>query len=371
MPTVWVRFRDHRDYPIVIAPGVLRSSGPWARRRTRGRTAFILTHPRLQGLFGPGVVKSFQTAGFSTRVHCVPEGETAKSLESLKRVIGAMLQARLDRTTLVVALGGGVIGDLAGLAAATFMRGVDFMQIPTTLLSQVDASIGGKVAVNHPLGKNMIGAFYQPRLVLIDPEALQSLPLRQFRSGLAEVIKSAAIADAAFFAYLERQMPEILHRQTPVLTRIIAKTCAIKARIVEQDEKEAGLRAVLNYGHTLGHALEAYHHYNKTYLHGEAVALGMLAAARLASLTRMAAPETLERQEKLLRQAGFSLKGRGEAVDKLINLMKVDKKSREGILNFVLTPKIGHARISNKLTPFSVRRAIKTVVSGCQTAEDN
>jgi 3-dehydroquinate synthetase len=170
---------------------------------------------------------------------------------------------------------------------------------------------------------------------------------------------------------LERQLPEILQKRPEVLTRLIQKTCAIKARIVEQDEKEAGLRAILNYGHTLGHALEAYHHYNGTYLHGEAVALGMLAAARLACWEGLADSKTLRRQEQIISQAGLPMQGRGEPVEEIISLMKVDKKAQAGNLNFVLTPKIGHARISNKLTPFSVRRAIKTVVSGCQTAEDN
>jgi 3-dehydroquinate synthase len=371
MPSVWVRFSDQRDYPIIIEPGVLSGAGTWLRRRVAGRRVFILTHPRLQRLFGAGVVRSLQAAGFSAQVFCVPEGEKTKSLETLNRVIGAMLRARFDRRAVVIALGGGVIGDLAGLAAATFMRGVDFVQLPTTLLAQVDSSIGGKVGVNHALGKNMIGAFYQPRLVLIDPGVLKTLPGRQFRSGLAEIIKSAAIADEKLFTLLERQLPEILQKRPEVLTRLIQKTCAIKARIVEQDEKEAGLRAILNYGHTLGHALEAYHHYNGTYLHGEAVALGMLAAARLACWEGLADSKTLRRQEQIISQAGLPMQGRGEPVEEIISLMKVDKKAQAGNLNFVLTPKIGHARISNKLTPFSVRRAIKTVVSGCQTAEDN
>jgi 3-dehydroquinate synthase len=371
MPRVWIRFPDHRDYPIVIEPGVLPSAGAWARRRVAGRQAVILTHPRLLNLFGAGVIRGFKAAGFTVHTQCVPEGEKTKSLERLNQVIGAMLQARVDRRALVVALGGGVIGDLAGLVAATYMRGVDFMQIPTTLLAQVDSSIGGKVAVNHALGKNMIGAFYQPRLVLIDPLVLKSLPQRQFRSGLAEVIKSAVIADERFFGFLEKEMPHILARNPLTLTPVIQKTCIIKARIVEQDERERGLRAILNYGHTLGHALEAYHHYNNTYLHGEAVALGMLAAARLACMAQMADSKTLQRQVQIIRRAGLPTQGQGEAVEKIFKLMKFDKKAQEGNLNFVLTPKIGHARISNKLTPFSVRRAIKTVVEGCQTAEDN
>jgi 3-dehydroquinate synthase len=361
MPALWVRFGDGRDYPLVIEPGGIARVGAWARRRTAGRTAFIITHPRIDRLYGGTVRRSLTRAGFAVHGLRVPEGEGTKSLAWLERIVGAMLKLRLDRRTLVVALGGGVVGDLAGLAAATFMRGVDFIQIPTTLLAQVDSSVGGKVAVNHALGKNMIGAFYQPRLVMIDPKVLSTLSGRQFKAGLAEVIKAAAIADAGFFGFLEKHMPEILQLRGRVLVPMIRRACAIKASVVSQDEKEKGLRAILNFGHTVGHALEAYHHYNK-YLHVEAVAIGMSAAAQMAYADGWCTQDTVKRLQTILRQAGLPIRAQGESPEKVIKLMKVDKKAQEGKLNFVLTPKIGHARISNKLTPFSVRRVINAVI---------
>jgi 3-dehydroquinate synthase len=363
-----VQLGGQRNYPIVIQPGGLDQLGAWAQKRVAGRTAFIITHPRLFRLYGPRAADSLKKSHFTVHTHCVPEGEKTKSLQQLESIIGVMLKKRMDRRTVIVALGGGVVGDLSGLVAATFMRGVDFIQVPTTLLAQVDSSVGGKVAVNHALGKNMIGAFYQPRLVLIDPAVLATLSARQFRAGLAEVIKSAVIADKVFFTYLEKNMAKILQKQMPVLTETIRRTCSIKANVVSQDEKEHGLRAILNYGHTLGHALEAYHHY-RTYLHGEAVAIGMVAAALLAHMEGMGDKKIVLRQKKLIYQAGLPIQGKNESVEKLLNYMKVDKKSQEGKLNFVLTPQIGHARISNKLTPFSVRRAINCVVKGF-AAED-
>ncbi len=363
MPTLWVRLGGERDYPIVIQPGGLKLLGKTLGSRVKGRSVFVLTHPRLKKLFGSVVTSSLKSAGFSVFVHCVPEGETSKSLGQMESIIGVMLKQRMDRKCIVLALGGGVIGDLAGFVAASFMRGVDFVQVPTTLLAQVDSSVGGKVAVNHPIGKNMIGAFYQPRLVLVDPQVLASLSQRQFRAGLAEVIKSAAIADAPFFKYLETHLSDILRKKIDVLTYLIRRTCSIKAHVVSHDEKEHGLRAILNYGHTLGHALEAYHHY-RGYLHGEGVALGMVAAAHLAAECGMSDQATAQRQERLIKSAGLPIRGHGESMERLFELMKVDKKAQEGKLNFVLTPQIGHARISNKLTPFSVRRAINYVVEG-------
>lgn len=363
MSTVRVRFGDNRDYPIVIKPGALQQIGPLARRQTTAKTVCLISHPRILRLYGAAVVRSLKTSGFHVFTRPVPEGETTKSMVWAETIAGFMLRNGLDRSGCVVALGGGVVGDLAGFAAATYMRGVTFIQAPTTLLAQVDSSVGGKVAVNHPLGKNTIGAFHQPRLVVSDPVVLHSLSDRQFRSGLAELIKTAIIADERLFADLERRLPAVLRREEAVLTPMIARACALKARVVEQDEKEAGLRAILNYGHTLGHALEAYWNY-RGYLHGEAVAVGMVAAARLARKIGVCKPETAERQERVLRAAGLPVRGRGEAVERLMSLMKTDKKARMGRLNFVLTPSIGRARICFNLTPFSVRRVVLSVVEG-------
>jgi len=361
MPTVWVRLPDRRGYPVIIRSGSLSQLGILARNRVRGKTACLITHPRLQKLYGQQASSSLAAAGFRVHSFLVPEGEKSKNLGEVERLTGRMLRHQLDRTACVVALGGGVIGDLAGFIAATYLRGVEWIQVPTTLLAQVDSAVGGKVAVNHALGKNMIGAFYQPRLVVSDPRVLRTLPARQFRAGLAEVIKSAIIADRNFFAFLERKLPELQARKSRELTLAISRTCAIKAEIVSRDEKEKGRRALLNYGHTIGHALEAYHHY-RVYLHGEAIAIGMIAAARLAHQIGLCGAKTVARQESIFAAAGLPTCGKGESVSRLENLMKVDKKSRAGSLNFVLTPQIGHARITNNLTPFSVRQVLLTVV---------
>lgn len=364
MPPLWIRFGDHRDYPIHIQPGILQQLGRLAAERVAGRNACLITHPRLFRLYGAKAAASLRAAGFRVGTITVPQGENSKSLAMAETCITRMIRQRLDRRSVVVALGGGVIGDLAGLVAALYMRGIPFIQVPTTLLAQVDSSVGGKVAVNHPLGKNLIGAFLQPRLVVTDPEVLASLPEREFRSGLAEVIKSAAIADADFFGWLEKNLPKILRQEPKALAEAIRRSCAIKGRVVEADETEQGLRAILNYGHTVGHALETYHHYSR-YLHGEAVAIGMAAAAHLALELGLCPPGVVDRQEALLSQAGLPIRGNREAVGKILTFMKTDKKSLAGDMNFVLTPIIGDARICKKILPFSVRRVLMTVLERC------
>lgn len=360
MPTVWVRL-DRREYPIVVQPGVLSRVGLWARRRLAGDTVCLITHPRLQRLYGVRVAAGLRAAGFKVLTLLVPSGEPSKSLAWAERLITRMLGRRLDRSAGVVALGGGVVGDLAGFVASVYLRGVDFVQIPTTLLAQVDSSVGGKVGVNHALGKNLIGAFLQPRLVVTDPETLRSLPEREFRAGLAEMIKAAIIADAAFFRYLEKHLPQLQARKPQPLARAVAWACAIKGRVVEQDETERNLRAILNYGHTFGHALETYHHY-RGYLHGEAVAIGMTIAARLAQQLGLLSQAAAERQVRLLQNAGLPITGKNENIQTIMRIMKIDKKARSGQNSFVLTPKIGGARIVKKIPPFSVQQALKTVL---------
>jgi 3-dehydroquinate synthase len=362
MPTIWVRFGDGRDYPIIIEPGILEKTGDLVQPRVRSHTLVLLSHPRIFRLYGPPVMASLRKAGFTVHSLLVPEGETSKNLALAEDLIGRMIRLRLDRKSALLALGGGVIGDLGGFLASVYMRGIDFIQIPTSLLAQVDSSVGGKVAVNHPLGKNLIGAFLQPRLVITDPTVLRSLPLRQFRSGLAEVIKTAVIADAAFFRELEIHLPEIMAQDMPTLSRAIRRSCAIKARVVETDEKERGIRAILNYGHTVGHALEAFHHY-QGYLHGEALAVGMTAASRLARASGLCDDQTVLRQENLLEKAGLPIRGQGESVSKILTLMKADKKSISGEMNFILTPQIGNARICKKILSFSERSILKTVLA--------
>ncbi len=368
MPTVWVRLDDRRSYPIVIRAGVLADLGRLVRQRNAGRTACLVTHPRLNRLYGRAAARSLVAAGFRAPTLLVPEGETSKSLKHSERLVGELLRLGVDRGDCLVALGGGVVGDLAGWVAGIYLRGIDFIQVPTSLLAQVDSAVGGKVAVNHALGKNLIGVFHQPRLVVSDPKVLRTLPPRQFRAGLAEIIKIAAVADRNFFARLERDLPRLLARRTEVLTPIIRRACELKAAVVQADERESGLRMILNYGHTLGHALEAYHGY-RGYLHGEAIAVGMAVAARLAAGLGLCTPQTAQRQVRLLKAAGLPVSGRGESFEKLWKIIKTDKKVRKGLLNFVLTPQIGHARICCNLTPFSVRRAWHDVVAGI-AAED-
>ncbi len=361
MSKLMVQFGDHRDYAIIIQPGIINSIGPLIKSRVRGKQAFVITHPRIKRLYGQAVEHSLKSNGYQTKIITLPEGEKTKSLAVVEHLIGQLIKARADRQAFVVALGGGVIGDLAGFLASVYMRGIDFIQIPTTLLAQVDSSVGGKVAVNHELGKNLIGSFWQPRLVITDPQVLQSLPLRQLRSGLAEVIKSAIIADRVFFTALERKIDELLKLNSPTLAWAIKKTCAIKAQVVEQDEKEQGLRAILNYGHTLGHALETYHHYHH-YLHGEAVAIGMAAAAQLAVELKLLDNNQSEAQKALIKRAGLPIIGEHEDINKILAIMKTDKKASAGEFNFVLTPQIGRARISKKIAPFPVLRVLKSVL---------
>ncbi|MBN1594898.1 3-dehydroquinate synthase [candidate division FCPU426 bacterium] len=361
MPAVWIRFGDKRDYPIVVDPGVLAATGTLVKKRVQGKTACLVSHPRIHRLYGKIVEGSLRRSGMKILRILVPEGETTKTLGQVEGVIGQMLHARLDRASFIVALGGGVVGDLAGLAAAIYMRGIEFIQIPTTLLAQVDSSVGGKVGVNHAQGKNLIGAFLQPRLVITDPQVLKTLTARQLRSGLAEMIKAGIIADSGFFRQMEEHIQDIAALDMKWMSTAIARSCRIKGRIVEKDEREKGLRAILNYGHTFGHALEAYHQY-RGYTHGEAVALGMAIAAHLALLLGLCKTETVSRQISLLRQAGLPVKGKREELNRIESLMKVDKKASEGKNKFVLTPHIGHARIVKQISSFSVHRVLKAVL---------
>jgi 3-dehydroquinate synthase len=291
------------------------------------------------------VAASLRGAGFDLAVLEVPEGEEAKSLRQAERLWDGFLAHGLDRVSPVVAVGGGVVGDLAGFAAASFMRGVPVVQVPTTLLAQVDASVGGKVAVNHPRGKNLIGAFHQPRLVLIDPETLRTLPDREYRSGLAEVVKTAAALDAELFASLEQGLEPLRRRDPALLEAVVAACCAEKARIVERDEREeTGLRMVLNYGHTVGHALEALSGYRR-WLHGEAVAIGMTAAGRLAVRLGWMDLGTAERQEALLRGVGLPTRFSGIEPREIAQALRHDKKARDGRVPFVLLRELGRADV--------------------------
>ena len=333
-----------RSYRIVIAPGSLARVGEELARLGVGAKVALFSDPGILARHGQPVRQGLERAGFQVTVVQLPEGESAKTVEVAGRGWDALLDAGLDRGSTVVALGGGAVGDLAGFVAATYMRGVNFVQVPTTLLGQVDASIGGKTAVDHPKAKNLIGAFHQPRLVIVDPAVLTTLPEREFRSGLAEVIKHGIVLDAAYFADLEASRGPLLAREIDTLTRVVAGSCRLKAHVVERDEQEAELRAVLNYGHTIGHAVEAATGFAR-WTHGEAVSIGMVAEARLAERLGLASAATTQRQVELLRAVGLPVHGSGAAPARVLEALGRDKKSRNGRVPFVLAPEIGRFKV--------------------------
>ncbi len=351
-----------RSYQIVVAVGGLASVGERLRALGVGSRAALLTDRAILRLHGAPVMDSLRTAGFAVTVVPVPEGESAKSLAVAERCWDDLLAAGLDRTSTVLALGGGAVGDLAGFVAATYMRGISFAQLPTTLLAQVDASIGGKTAIDHPRAKNLIGAFHQPRLVLVDPGVVVTLSEREFRSGLAEVAKHGMVADEAYFLDVERHAAGLLARDLPTLERIIRGSCRIKASIVERDEQEAELRAGLNYGHTIGHALEAVTEYGR-FAHGEAVSIGIAAAARLAHRLGHAQIDTVVRQERLLERLGLPVRFGEIDHDALLAAIGRDKKARDGKVPFVLVPRIGEFRLIFDVRPEEVRAVLAELTS--------
>lgn len=334
-----------RSYSILIGPGLLTRLGADCRKLGLGRRCAIITDDHVATHFARATADSLKDAGFDGAVVSFKAGESSKSLRTLSDCHDQLAAQKLERKSFIVALGGGVAGDLAGFVAATYLRGIDFVQVPTTLLAQVDSSVGGKTGVNLKAGKNLVGAFYQPRLVVCDLDTLKTLPDREFRSGLAEVIKYGIIYDARFFGWLEKNLPALIQRDPKALTHAIARSCEIKAAVVGEDEKEGGLRAILNFGHTIGHAIEAISSYNK-FLHGEAISIGQIAAARLSNrLTGLPAPD-VERIKNLFQNAGLpvSLKLTRPKREKLFDAMKLDKKVRDGQIKFVLAERIGKVR---------------------------
>jgi 3-dehydroquinate synthase len=304
------------------------------------------------------VEASLARAGFEPTLIKVPAGETAKSLKTVQSCYDQLAAKRLERKSFIVALGGGVVGDLAGFVAATYLRGVAFVQVPTTLLAQVDSSVGGKVGVNLKAGKNLVGSFYQPRLVLCDLNTLATLPVRELRAGLAEVIKYGIIYDAALFRRLERDLPKLLRRDANTLAAVVARCCEIKAEVVRQDETESGLRAILNFGHTLGHALEAISHYGK-YLHGEAISIGQVAAAGLSRQVLALPGEHVTRITRLLEEAGLPTEAKlsRPQQQQLLNAMKLDKKVSRGEVKFVLAKRIGKVEFGCSVPQAMVQKA--------------
>jgi len=342
--TVRVRLAE-RSYDIEIGTGNLPASGQFIASRAHLSHAAVVTDRNVEVPHGERVVASLRADGVRVDRIVLEPGEATKSVAQADALWQWLLEIGADRKTCVVAVGGGVIGDLAGFVAATFARGLDFLQIPTTLLAQVDSSVGGKVAVNLPRAKNMVGAFWQPRGVLIDSRVLETLPEREYRAGLAEVVKYGVIMDAQLFDYLERHVPEIAAREPAAVRHMIARSCQLKAEIVEADEREeTGVRSVLNYGHTFCHAVETLTGYGR-YLHGEAVAIGMLCASRLAErLGRIDAAST-HRQHELLTRLGLPCEFPPLEPDACIASMQRDKKVEHGKLRFVLPSRIGHVEL--------------------------
>ncbi|MGI8782470.1 MAG: 3-dehydroquinate synthase [Acidobacteriota bacterium] len=336
-----------RSYPIVIGgrlladfPGML---GPW-----QGRRLIIVTHPVLQRLYGDALRSRLERGGFRASLLTVPAGEASKCLAVVGRIHERLARLGAERRSVVIALGGGVIGDLAGFVAATYMRGIACVQIPTTLVAQVDSAIGGKTGVNLRAGKNLVGAFHQPELVVCDVGVLKSLPRRQYLSGIMEVVKYALLEDAGFFDYLEAHFSKLCARNLTVVEEVVERCCRIKADIVGADEKEGGLRRVLNLGHTVGHAIETTAGYGK-YLHGEAVGFGLIAALRLAQRTGSMDADERRRVEKLLGKTGIDLRIPAIPAGRLTAALAHDKKVRDGRLHFVLPRGIGTVEVTDRI----------------------
>jgi len=329
-----------RSYPVHVKPGLLKNAGPLISKRLpqAGRASVVTSDP-IHELYGETLLKSLEDAEIKAEVALVPDGEEAKSWTSAGELVGELLGHGLDRGSTVVAFGGGAIGDLAGFVASIYMRGVSLVQVPTTLLAQVDSSLGGKAAVNHPLGKNLIGSFHQPSIVISDPKLLSTLPAREVLSGLGEVVKHGVIADDELFRFIEENIDALKGAEPGVMNHVVRSSVTIKARLVTLDERETkGLRAILNYGHTVGHALEtASRHMLR---HGEAVALGMKAATRIARELDLIEGEEVERQARLLDTLGFK-PVHGYSVESLIDLMHRDKKVIGGSIRMVLPTGIG------------------------------
>jgi 3-dehydroquinate synthase len=345
-----------RSYEIVIAETGLAGFGAalagWLARRNTpakpGQLAVVVTDDNVRDRHADAVAQSLRRSGWDPRVVSLTPGEQTKSQEFAGQLYDRLVEWQADRQTVVIAVGGGVIGDLAGFVAATYARGLPFVQAPTTLLAQVDSSVGGKVGINHPRGKNLIGAFYQPLGVYIDTALLETLPVRDYRSGLAEVIKYGVILDGAFFEFLEGNVDAIHRRAPDVLGRIVARCCRLKGDVVEQDEFErSGQRAVLNYGHTFAHAFEALYGYGEL-LHGEAVSIGMVYASRLAERLGRIPQAITERQIALLEAVGLPVRlpeKNRPAVTALLGAMRLDKKSVGGELRFILPTNLGHVEL--------------------------
>ncbi len=353
-----------RSYPIVIGSGLLGDPATY-QHLPPAHTALIISNTTVAPIYAAQLQAALQTCYARVLLLALPDGEAHKDWPNLQLIFDALLTNGCDRKTILFALGGGVVGDMTGFAAASYMRGVPFVQVPTTLLAQVDSSVGGKTAINHPLGKNMIGAFYQPQLVVCDLDVLKTLPARELSAGLAEIIKYGPIADMVFFDWIDINLPALLAGEPSALAHAIQRSCEIKAQVVGQDEREQGLRAILNFGHTFGHAIESGLGYGQ-WLHGEGVACGMLMAAHLSQRLGLVDAAFVNRLTQLIDRAGLPVKGpilsQTDNAGRYLELMRGDKKSEAGEIRFVLIDAPGNATL--RAAPDAlVREVINTCCS--------
>jgi 3-dehydroquinate synthase len=348
-----------RSYPIHVGAGLLRDAGVLLAPLLPRPRVVIVSNPVVAAHWLPPLHASLSAAGVACESILVPDGEVHKSWATLHDLLTRLLEVRAERSTTLVALGGGVVGDLTGFAAAIYQRGMPFVQVPTTLLAQVDSSVGGKTGVNHPLGKNMIGAFHQPRAVLIDTDCLSTLPDRELAAGFAEVVKTAAIRDLPFFEWLETNGSRIKGRDADALVHAVTESCRIKAQIVAADEREAGERALLNFGHTFGHAIETGVGYGE-WLHGEAVAAGMVLAAKLSQRLRFIDGADVERLRSLVQRGGLPVDAPQLGAERYLALMGRDKKVVAGSIRFVLLRSLGEAIVSADVPEAELRKVLES-----------
>lgn len=347
---------DSNSYEIRVGAGLLTQTGHWLKEKGISGKLVIVTDPTVNRLYGEALKQRLTKDSFNITTLLVPEGEEQKSLETAGRLYQELTNCYAERLTPILALGGGVIGDLAGFVAATYSRGVPLIQVPTTLLAQVDSSIGGKVAVDHGHLKNKIGAFYQPRLVIADTDTLKTLPARELANGLAEVIKSAAIRNKEFFAYLENNLDRIKSLDDETLEEIVFQSAKIKAEVVEKDEKDLGLRSILNYGHTIGHAVESTSDFKLA--HGQAVAIGMLAAARISNRMRLLDKNEMARLKSVIEKAGLPAELPDLKIEEIMKAMRYDKKVLRDKIRFVLLKAIGDVFITDEVDPSLVEQVL-------------
>lgn len=347
-----------RSYPIFIGPNTLQNTGTLLRKIIKGNRIGVITNSKVAKYYLPRCKTSLEKSGYDVTVIKIPDGEEYKNLGQISLIYDRLVKAKFDRGDTLLALGGGVTGDMAGFAAATYMRGIDYIQAPTTLLAQVDSSVGGKTGVDHSGGKNLIGAFHQPKAVLADTSAFGTLPDREFRCGMAEVIKYGVIRSTSLFSFLEKSASDIKNKKQMAIEKIIVESCRIKAKVVSEDERESGVRAILNMGHTFGHGIETALGFKKL-KHGEAVAIGMALAARLSYRLGDCDEKTVNRIENLIKVYGLPVKTpKGITAGDVIKGMSHDKKAVGGVLRFIIPTAIGSVAIKKDISVGDIRAVI-------------